>query len=134
MNDSSSVTEAPELFAGAIDASATTPPFEQLKAHILAAVGSGDAPVGLRLPPVRALADALGLAPNTIARAYRELEHVGVLETRGRAGTFVAATDAAQREAATAAAVFADRAADLGLTVDAALALARAALESRLRA
>ncbi|KRC52375.1 GntR family transcriptional regulator [Leifsonia sp. Root227] len=117
-----------------MDPSATTPPFEQLKSHILSAVASGDAAVGTRLPPVRALADALGLAPNTIARAYRELEHVGVLETRGRAGTFVAASDAVQREAAAAAAAFADRAADLGLTVDAALTLARAALESRLRA
>jgi len=127
-------SSTPGFLAGAIDPSATTPPFEQLKSHILSAVASGDAAVGTRLPPVRALADALGLAPNTIARAYRELEHVGVLETRGRAGTFIAAPDAAQREAAAAAAAFADRAADLGLTVDAALTLARAALESRLRA
>lgn len=122
-----------DLFAAAIDPAATTPPFEQLKSRILDAVASGAAPVGTRLPPVRALADSLGLAPNTIARAYRELEHVGVLETRGRAGTFVAAADATQREAAIAAAAFADRAADLGLTVDAAADLARAALEARLR-
>lgn len=133
MNDSPSTSSAPGFLAGAIDAASTTPPFEQLKSHINAAVASGDAPVGTRLPPVRALADALGLAPNTIARAYRELEHAGVLETRGRAGTFIAATDATQREAAAAAATYADRAADLGLTVDAALTLARAALQSRLR-
>lgn len=133
MSESSGTTGAPGFLSAPIDASATTPPFEQLKAHILAAVSTGDAPVGTRLPPVRALADSLGLAPNTIARAYRELEQVGVLETRGRAGTFVAAADATQREAATAAAAFADRAADLGLTADEALTLARAALESRLR-
>lgn len=133
MSESSGTNSAPGFLSSPIDASATTPPFEQLKAHILAAVSTGDAPVGTRLPPVRTLADSLGLAPNTIARAYRELEHVGVLETRGRAGTFVAAADATQREAAAAAAAFADRAADLGLTAADALTLVQAALASRLR-
>ena len=43
-----------------------------------------------RLPTVRQLAHQLGLAPGTVARAYRELEHDGTIITRGRAGTFVA--------------------------------------------
>ncbi len=114
-----------------IDPAATTPPFEQLKRRILALVASGDAPAGTRLPPVRTAADALGLAANTIARAYRELEEEGVLEGRGRAGTFVAAADAAEREAAAAATAFAARATALGLSTDRALALARAALDAR---
>jgi DNA-binding transcriptional MocR family regulator len=47
-------------------------------------------PPGTRLPPVRRLAGDLGLAPNTIARAYRELERDGYIETGGRHGTYVA--------------------------------------------
>jgi DNA-binding transcriptional regulator YhcF (GntR family) len=45
---------------------------------------------GSRLPTVRELADQLELAPGTVARAYRELEHEGTATARGRAGTFVA--------------------------------------------
>jgi len=45
---------------------------------------------GDRLPTVRGLADTLGLAPNTVARAYRELEAGGWIVGKGRAGTFVA--------------------------------------------
>ena len=46
-------------------------------------------PPGTRLPTVRALAETLGVAANTVARAYRELEHAGVVTTRGRSGTVV---------------------------------------------
>jgi DNA-binding transcriptional regulator YhcF (GntR family) len=51
---------------------------------------------------VRRLAGDLGLANNTVARAYRELEALGVIETRGRAGSVVtgAGVDRAAREAA----------------------------------
>jgi DNA-binding transcriptional regulator YhcF (GntR family) len=45
---------------------------------------------GARLPTVRALADQLDLAPNTVAKAYRRLEEDGLIEARGRRGTFVA--------------------------------------------
>ena len=45
---------------------------------------------GARLPTVRALAEQLDLAPNTVAKAYRRLEEDGLLEGRGRQGTFVA--------------------------------------------
>nr|WP_271177134.1 GntR family transcriptional regulator [Leifsonia poae] len=114
-----------------VDAASSVPPFEQLKRGIAGGARSGSLPVGSRLPPVRALAESLGLAANTVARAYRELEHDGVVVTRGRAGTFVAATSDAEREGAEAAAAFAERAASLGLSTDAALALARAALDAR---
>jgi len=121
------------FLAGAVDAASAVPPFEQLKRRISDAASSGEAPVGARLPPVRALADELGLAPNTVARAYRELEAEGVLETRGRAGTFVAAADAVERQAAAAATDFAARMADLGVGADIALTLARAALDAHPR-
>ncbi|MBE7162715.1 MAG: GntR family transcriptional regulator [Williamsia herbipolensis] len=63
-------------------------------------VARGDLIVGTRLPTVRALADALGIAANTAARAYRELEAAGVIETRGRHGSFVAARSDSARDQA----------------------------------
>ena len=78
---------------------------------------AGDLPAGTKLPTVRALATELGLAANTVARAYRELEADGVVVTEGRRGTFVAsATAAASSEAAAAAATYAPSARRLGLT------------------
>ncbi len=52
-------------------------------------MAQGDLAPGTRLPTVRQLAADLGLAANTVARAYRELEADGVLATYGRKGTFV---------------------------------------------
>jgi len=72
-----------------IDPAATTPPFEQLRSQVARQVADGRLPAGTRLPPVRQLAADLGLAANTVARAYKELEADGVLETAGRRGTFV---------------------------------------------
>jgi DNA-binding transcriptional regulator YhcF (GntR family) len=68
------------------------PPYRQLRDQIIGAIGRGALLPGERLPPVRTLAEQLDLAPNTVARAYRELEHEGWLEGRGRAGTFVSGT------------------------------------------
>jgi DNA-binding transcriptional regulator YhcF (GntR family) len=65
------------------------PPYRQLVDQMLALIAGGTLPVGKRLPPVRQLAADLGLANGTVARAYRLLEEAGVLETRGRQGTFV---------------------------------------------
>ncbi|MEV5085276.1 GntR family transcriptional regulator, partial [Streptomyces sp. NPDC056159] len=67
------------------------PPYEQVRAQISEQARSGALPVGYRLPTVRGLAESLGLAANTVAKAYRALEADGVIETRGRNGTFVAA-------------------------------------------
>jgi len=121
------------LLAQPFDARSGPPPFVQLKHRIAEAAAAGGLPAGTRLPPVRALADRVGLAANTVARAYRELEQEGVLETRGRAGTFVAAGDAVHRIAVAAAAEFAERADALGLGRDDALALVAAALDARPR-
>jgi DNA-binding transcriptional regulator YhcF (GntR family) len=52
------------------------------------------------MPTVRTLATELGIAANTVARAYRELERDDVIETRGRNGTFVStAGDPTQKQA-----------------------------------
>ena len=53
-------------------------------------VTDGVLQAGDRLPPVRTLAHQVGLAPNTVAAAYRALQSRGILVGRGRAGTFVA--------------------------------------------
>jgi len=78
---------------------------------------------------VRSLAAELGLATNTVARAYRELERDSVIETRGRFGSFVApGDDAAEHHAQVAAAAFAARIEQLGVSPEAALTLVAAAL------
>jgi DNA-binding transcriptional regulator YhcF (GntR family) len=66
------------------------PPYEQVREGLRRLVERGTLLPGDRVPTVRGLAADLGLAPNTIARAYRDLEHDGWLIGRGRAGTFVA--------------------------------------------
>ncbi|MER7046235.1 GntR family transcriptional regulator [Streptomyces jumonjinensis] len=115
----------------AIDAASAAAPFEQLRAQISGEARSGALPVGYRLPTVRGLAEELGLAANTVAKAYRALEADGVIETRGRNGTFIAAAaDAAARELAAAAQGFAERAHRLGADRDAALAAARDAVRA----
>ena len=64
---------------------------------------------------MRDLAGRVGLAVNTVARAYRELETAGVVETRGRQGTFVARRDPTDTAMAAAARVYADAARALGV-------------------
>jgi DNA-binding transcriptional regulator YhcF (GntR family) len=85
-----------------VDPNAPEPPYEQVREHVRTQVESGDLAPGTKLPTVRALAADLGLATNTVARAYRELESLGVIETRGRAGSVVTGggVDRAAREAA----------------------------------
>src|ERR1043166_488785 len=51
---------------------------------------------GLRLPPVRARASQLGIAPMTVSQVYKELKASGLLETRPGHGTYVGASTAAQ--------------------------------------
>ena len=86
-----------------IDPDSRTHAFDQVRVQIIEAVRDGRLPPGGRLPTVRELAAALGLAVNTVARAYRELESAGIVETRGRQGTFVSRTDPADAVMAAAA-------------------------------
>ncbi|MFD5465426.1 GntR family transcriptional regulator [Kitasatospora sp. NPDC127059] len=113
-----------------VDPAAATPPYEQIRAQIAEQARSGALPTGQRLPTVRALAEELGLAAGTIARAYKELEADGVVETHGRRGTLIAATgDTAHRLAAEAAAEYAERVGRLGLSHPDALAAVLTALQ-----
>jgi DNA-binding transcriptional regulator YhcF (GntR family) len=99
-----------------IDPQSATPPYEQLRVQLLEQLLSGELPHGAKLPTVRGLADDLGLAPNTVARCYRELEQSGAIETRGRNGSFAAwSPDAAERRIEEAAAALAVAARELGV-------------------
>jgi len=98
-----------------IDHRESGPLFDQLRTQIIDGVRDGRLPPGTRLPTVRELAGQLGLAVNTVARAYRELESAGVLETRGRFGTFVARVDPADAAMATAAHTYVLAAKALGI-------------------
>ena len=98
------------------DPSLPEPPFEQLRAQLASRVASGELPAGTKLPTVRALAADVGLAVNTVARVYRELEADGVVVTEGRRGTFVASASTPP-DAARAAEEYAGTARRHGLTL-----------------
>jgi DNA-binding transcriptional regulator YhcF (GntR family) len=98
-----------------VDGQADRPLFDQLRSQIIEAVRAGTLPPGSRLPTVRELAGELGLAVNTVARAYRELETAGIVETRGRFGTFIARYDPTDAAMAAAAREYVHVAHGLGL-------------------
>ncbi|WP_323743692.1 GntR family transcriptional regulator [Clavibacter phaseoli] len=108
------------------------PPYEQIRRQYVHLIQQGALLSGTRLPTVRRLAGDLGLAVNTVARAYKQLEIDGFVATRGRAGTVVAAASNGGRNPAhEAAVVFASTMARLGVTRDEALQLAGAAIDAR---
>jgi GntR family transcriptional regulator len=65
------------------------PVYKQIFNQVKYLVASGVLRAGEELPPIRALAEQLLINPNTVARAYRELEHAGIVVKRGTVGTFV---------------------------------------------
>jgi DNA-binding transcriptional regulator YhcF (GntR family) len=112
-----------------IDPDSPLPPFEQVRSQLAKQISDRTLAVGTRLPTVRGLATDLGLAANTVARAYRELEEAGMVETRGRAGTFVSALGERSRVALRqAAAEYAATARALGIDTTEAVEAVRAAL------
>lgn len=89
-------------------------PAGQIRDQIRGLIATDQLPAGERLPSVRQLATDLGVAPGTVAKAYRWLEHEGLLQTRIGGGTRVSATASATPRA----------------VVDQAHALARASVET----
>jgi DNA-binding transcriptional regulator YhcF (GntR family) len=112
-----------------IDPDSGVAPYEQLRTQVEAAVRSGALQPGTRLPTVRRLADDLGIAPNTVARSYRELERDGIIQTRGRNGSVIAAPTAVT-PAEDAARAYALRTLELGLAPTEALAMVQRALDA----
>ncbi|MGP9843064.1 GntR family transcriptional regulator [Brachybacterium sp. 107] len=86
-----------------VDMNNPTPPYEQVRREIVEQVRSGELTPGDKLPAIRVLAGDLGLAPGTVARAYKLLEEAQIIVTRRGAGTTVApgAVAASERSAAT---------------------------------
>lgn len=82
-----------------VDPGSGTPIYEQIIARIEEAVATGRLEAGERLPPIRQLAEELGIAPGTVARAYSELEERAVLKTEGARGTRVASRSSSAAEA-----------------------------------
>lgn len=118
-----------------LDPGAREPLSDQLRAEMAARIVSGRLAPGERLPPIRDLAGRLGIAPNTVAKAYRDLEDAGLLVGRGRLGTFVTdrlprRPDRAEALLEDAAAAYVRRTAQLGVSPrDAVAAVRRAARE-----
>jgi DNA-binding transcriptional regulator YhcF (GntR family) len=107
-----------------LDLTSDVAPYEQVRSQIAALAASHELAAGQKLPTVRQLAADLGLAANTVARAYRELESDGVISTQGRRGTFIRSTileapegTTHHRDAHDAAAALAATARRLGLTL-----------------
>lgn len=114
-----------------IEPDSPVPTYEQLRAQIATMIAAGVLEPGRQLPSIRQLAGDLGVAPGTVARAYKELEQAGLVGGRGRGGTVVrkpATTIDAQHELAAAARAFAVRARHLGADVEEAGQVVRAAM------
>lgn len=72
-----------------LDMSSGVPVYRQIIDAVLGGIASGTLPPGEQLPTVRQLAVDLSINPNTVVRAYRELEIRGVLSTQQGTGTFI---------------------------------------------
>ena len=79
-----------QAFQFALDLRSGVPVYRQLIDQVRAGVASGSLTAGDQLPTVRQLAVDLAINPNTVLRAYRELELGAMLETHQGTGTFVA--------------------------------------------
>lgn len=113
-----------------VDTEAAVPVYEQIRSQIAGAVADGRLTDGERLPAARALAADLGIAINTVGRAYSELESAGLVVSKRRVGTVVtaAAHDAVPADVLAAAQRFALRAAAAKLTAEQAVDLLRSAM------
>lgn len=72
-----------------ISANDGLPIYSQIVNQVKYLVASGRLKAGDEMPPIRVLAERLIINPNTVARAYRELEAAGLVEKRRTAGTYV---------------------------------------------
>lgn len=107
-----------------LDQASGVPFYRQIQDQILAAVATKGLAPGDRLPTVRALAVELSINPNTVARAYRDLEIRGVLTTQQGSGSFISTQPVerngveARRRTVQLVDEFLARAAGLGVSVE----------------
>jgi GntR family transcriptional regulator len=120
-----------------VDPASPTPPYEQIRVQIATMIATGAVPPDAHLPSIRQLAADLGIAANTVARAYRELELAGLVTSRVRHGTTVTARPPAlpptevHRRLDEAARRYATTARQLGVDADLAAEVVRAHLDDR---
>ena len=111
-------------FAFALDLHTGVPVYRQIIDQVRAGIASGSLTAGDQLPTVRQLAVDLAINPNTVMRAYRELELGGLLETHQGTGTFISdrkpekKTAERDRQLDQMAAEFAARAGAAGFTLE----------------
>jgi GntR family transcriptional regulator len=79
-----------QAFAFRLDVHSGVPVYRQLMDQVQAAIASGALAAADQLPTVRQVAVDLAINPNTVSRAYREMEIRGLLDTQQGTGTFVA--------------------------------------------
>lgn len=78
-----------QVFGFRLDLASGVPVYRQIIDQVLGGVASGNLEPGAQIPTVRQVAVDLAINPNTVVRAYRELEIRGVLETQQGTGTFI---------------------------------------------
>lgn len=111
-------------FEFTLDLHTGVPVYRQLIDQVRAGIASGSLAAGDQLPTVRQLAVDLAINPNTVMRAYRELELGGLLETHQGTGTFISnkkpekKTAERERQLSQMAAEFAARAGAAGFTLE----------------
>jgi GntR family transcriptional regulator len=112
------------VFQFALDLHSGVPVYRQLIDQVRAGMASGSLTAGDQLPTVRQLAVDLEINPNTVMRAYRELELGGMLETHQGTGTFISdrkvekKSAERERQLGQMAGEFAARAGAAGFTVE----------------
>jgi GntR family transcriptional regulator len=117
------IVKSTENISFSLDTGSGVPVYRQIINQIENAVVSGRMAVGDRLPTIRSLAVSLKINPNTIAKAYNELEIRGVLQTQVGSGTYIAdkkpeAVDVRQKKLREAAERFLQEAGELGAGKD----------------
>lgn len=123
------VPEQRKRFQFRLDAHSGVPAYRQIIDQVAAAIARGALASGDQLPTVRQLAVDLSINPNTVIRAYRELEIRGVLETQQGTGTFIGQAKPdnrdgeRQRRLAQLVSEFVARAGTEGFTVEEAITL-----------
>ena len=111
-------------FAFRLDGQSGVPVYRQLIDQVQGAIASGVLKPGDQLPTVRLVAVELAINPNTVMRAYREMEIRGILDTQQGTGTFIAdrqtqpTQEERERQLAQLVGEFVSRAGAAGLTVD----------------
>ena len=114
----------PAAFAFRLDARSGVPVYRQLIDQVQGAIAAGALRPGDQLPTVRLVAVDLAINPNTVLRAYREMEIRGILDTQQGTGTFIAdrqpepPPEERERQLAQLVGEFVSRAGSAGLTVD----------------